>query len=88
MFQGFCSVIILHALIKEPTEVQEQYFSRLERVVDSASDIGWGYYDYISDLLKSIFQIKAPSNSFNTANSAAAFQTPCPAQRSEVLPSW
>ena len=49
---------ILHALIKEPSEVQEHYFSRLERVVDSASDIGWGYYDYISDLLEEYFPDK------------------------------
>jgi hypothetical protein len=37
----------------------DEYFSRLERVVDSASDIGWGYYDYISDLLEEYFPDKS-----------------------------
>lgn len=42
---------ILAALRKQSTEVQEKYFSRLEDVVSSAKNIGWGYYDYISDIL-------------------------------------
>lgn len=41
---------ILSALKKHSTDVQEKYFSRLEDVVLSASNIGWGYYDYISDI--------------------------------------
>ena len=41
---------ILTVLKKEPANLQEKYFSRLEDVVSSARDIGWGYYDYISDI--------------------------------------
>ena len=43
---------ILAALRKQPSNIQEQYFSRLEDVVVSARDIGWGYYDYISDVFE------------------------------------
>ena len=42
---------ILATLKMQSTDVQEQYFSRLEAVVFSAKNIGWGYYDYISDIL-------------------------------------
>ena len=41
---------ILTTLRKQSEEVQEEYFSRLEQVVSSAKDIGWGYYDFISDI--------------------------------------
>jgi hypothetical protein len=41
---------ILSILRKQSTDVQEIYFSRLEDVVASAKIIGWGYYDYISDI--------------------------------------
>lgn len=41
---------ILVALKKQPDDVREQYYSRLENVVSSARNIGWGYYDYINDL--------------------------------------
>ncbi len=41
---------ILVALKKQPLVVQDEYFSRLEEVVFSARDIGWGYYDYISHI--------------------------------------
>ena len=41
---------ILTELKKQPTDIQEKYFSRLEDVVSSARNIGWGYYDYISDI--------------------------------------
>ena len=41
---------ILSALKEQPTEVQEKYYSRLEDVVISARNMGWGYYDYIRAL--------------------------------------
>ncbi len=41
---------ILATLKKQPADVQEKNFSRLEKVVSSARNIGWGYYDSISDL--------------------------------------
>ncbi|MDJ0707956.1 MAG: hypothetical protein QNJ46_32185 [Leptolyngbyaceae cyanobacterium MO_188.B28] len=41
---------ILTALRNQSADVQEKYFSRLEDVVLSARNIGWGYYDYISDI--------------------------------------
>ncbi len=41
---------ILAELRKQSTDVQEKYFSRLEGVVFSARNIGWGYYDHISDV--------------------------------------
>jgi len=41
---------ILTELKKQPTDFQEKYFSRLEDVVFSARNIGWGYYDYISNI--------------------------------------
>jgi len=41
---------ILAALRKQSSDVQEKYFTRLEDVVSSARNIGWGYYDYISDI--------------------------------------
>ena len=41
---------ILTVLRKQSNEVQEKYFSRIEDVVSSARNIGWGYYDCISDL--------------------------------------
>lgn len=69
---------ILHALIKEPTEVQEQYFSRLKRVVDSASDIGWGYYDYISDLLEEYFPDKSTWQQFQHGKRRGGFSNSLP----------
>jgi len=41
---------ILTELKKQPADFQNKYFSRLEDVVFSARNIGWGYYDYISDI--------------------------------------
>ena len=41
---------ILTELKKQSADVQDKYFSRLEDVVFSARNIGWGYYDYISDI--------------------------------------
>ena len=41
---------IIAALRKQPSNIQEQYLSRLEDVVVSARCIGWGYHDYISDV--------------------------------------
>jgi hypothetical protein len=42
---------IIAVLRTQPNDVQQRYYSRLENVVSSARNIGWGYYDYISDLL-------------------------------------
>ena len=42
---------IVTALSKQPTGAQEKYRSRLADVVDSARNIGWGYYDTIHELL-------------------------------------
>ena len=41
---------IVSSLREQSKETQDQYHPRLEKVVDSASNIGWGYYDYISDI--------------------------------------
>ncbi len=41
---------ILTELKKQPVDVQEKYFSRIEDVVFSTRNIGWGYYDQISDI--------------------------------------
>ena len=41
---------ILTLLRKESRDVRDKYFSRLKDVVSSARNIGWGYYDYISDI--------------------------------------
>ena len=41
---------IIAALRKQPSNIQEQYFSRLEDVVVSARSISWGYHDYICDV--------------------------------------
>ncbi|MGA1870950.1 MAG: hypothetical protein ACMUJM_20630 [bacterium] len=43
---------ILSELRKLSKNVQDQYLSRLEDIVSSVRNIGWGYYDYISDLLE------------------------------------
>jgi hypothetical protein len=43
---------VLTALGAQPNNVQEQYLARLESVVSSAKNIGWGYYDYISDIFE------------------------------------
>lgn len=37
-------------LKKQPADVQEKYFSRIKDIVFSAKNVGWGYYDYISDI--------------------------------------
>jgi hypothetical protein len=42
---------ILSELTKQSIDIQKKYISRLEVVVSSARNIGWGYYDCISDLL-------------------------------------
>ena len=41
---------ILTELKKQLADLQKKYFSRLEDVVSSARNIGWGYYDYISNI--------------------------------------
>lgn len=51
---------ILSVLIKQPSKVQEQYLSRLEDVVVSARNIGWGYYDYISDVFEEFISERSP----------------------------
>ena len=40
---------ILDMLADQSTEVLDQYVPRLEQVVQRASNIGWGYHDYISE---------------------------------------
>jgi hypothetical protein len=45
----------LAALVKEGTKIQDKFYPRLASVVDSASGIGWGYSDYIADLLYQYF---------------------------------
>ena len=40
---------ILNALGEQTSDIQDQYIPRLEQVVLRASNIGWGYHDYISD---------------------------------------
>jgi len=51
---------ILSVLIKQPNKVQEQYLSRLEDVVVSAINIGWGYYDYISRVFEEFISERSP----------------------------
>ena len=51
---------ILSALRKQPNNVQEQYLSRLEDVVASARNIGWGYYDYISAVFEEFISERSP----------------------------
>ena len=60
---------IITVLQTQPTDVQVRYYSRLESVVSSARNIGWGYYDYISDLLGEfeINDTKYPSDTTDTA---------------------
>ena len=41
---------IVALLILQPGKVQNEYHARLEYVVSSARNIGWGYYDCISDI--------------------------------------
>ncbi len=41
---------ILSELKEQPSDVQEKYHSRLEDVVMSARNLGWGYYDCICAL--------------------------------------
>jgi hypothetical protein len=43
---------ILTSLRKESPDVRDKYCSRLKDVVSSARNIGWGYYDYISDIFE------------------------------------
>jgi len=45
-------VRILSALKRHPSNIQDQYLLRLESIVESAKDMGWGYYDYISDVFE------------------------------------
>ena len=43
---------ILKEIEKQPDKIQLQYLNRLTKVVHSAEDIGWGYYDVIAELLE------------------------------------
>jgi len=43
---------VLLELEQQPENIQATYLPRLESIVESAQDIGWGYYDYISDILE------------------------------------
>ncbi|MCB2263394.1 MAG: hypothetical protein LGR52_10755 [Candidatus Thiosymbion ectosymbiont of Robbea hypermnestra] len=42
---------IISALKEQPSNVREGYHAHLEDMVSSARNIGWGYYDYIRELL-------------------------------------
>lgn len=42
---------IVSSLKEQPPDIQDKYHPRLEKVVSSATNIGWGYYDYISDII-------------------------------------
>jgi len=50
---------ILSVLRKQPSNVRERYLSRLEDVVVSARNMGWGYYDYISDVFEEYISEKS-----------------------------
>jgi hypothetical protein len=41
---------ILSLLKSQPSDVQKNYHSRLEYIISSSKNIGWGYYDYISEI--------------------------------------
>jgi len=43
---------ILLELEQQPGNIQATYLPRLESIAESAKDIGWGYYDYISEILE------------------------------------
>ena len=42
---------ILNEIEKQPNNIQMKFLDRLQTVVISARDMGWGYYDYISEAL-------------------------------------
>ncbi|MFK5986134.1 MAG: hypothetical protein QM479_12020 [Pseudomonadota bacterium] len=42
----------LTAIEKQPNKIQIKFLHRLSRIVVSAKDMGWGYYDYISESLE------------------------------------
>lgn len=46
---------ILKVLVKEDDAMQNKYVSQLGEIVNSVQDIGWGYYDDISELLYDYF---------------------------------
>ena len=45
----------LQALDKPDKQTVEEFLPRLQNIVEKAEDIGWGYYDTISDLLYGYF---------------------------------
>ncbi|MHC4560239.1 MAG: hypothetical protein ACYS80_23395 [Planctomycetota bacterium] len=47
---------ILNILAKSHQEIIDMFLPRLMAVVQKAEGIGWGYYDYISDILEDYFQ--------------------------------
>jgi hypothetical protein len=46
---------ILKVLVKADDAIQNKYVSQLGEIVNSVKDIGWGYYDDISELLYDYF---------------------------------
>jgi len=46
---------ILKVLVNEGDAMQNKYISQLGEIVNSVQDIGWGYYDDISELLYDYF---------------------------------
>jgi len=47
---------ILSGIKQQPKNIQDEYISRLENIVESAKDMGWGYYDYISDIFEEVVE--------------------------------
>jgi hypothetical protein len=43
---------VLREIEKQPNKTQIKFLPHLSRVVVSAKDMGWGYYDYISESLE------------------------------------
>ena len=50
---------ILNILVKSDQEIIDTFLPRLRAVVQKAEGIGWGYYDYISDILEDAFPERA-----------------------------
>ena len=42
---------IIDMLRNQPANIQDKYLLRLQDAVSSANSIGWGYYDYLCDIL-------------------------------------
>lgn len=56
---------IISALRKQPAEINNQYLPRLRELVESANDIGWGYYDYMNDVLEIYEEERKKRSNYN-----------------------